>query len=274
MTYLEAIGLGALQGVAEFLPISSSGHLALAKAFLGTEDQGITVEVLLHVGTALSFAVLYARELVRLALAPRGLFVLAHRPALAELALLAVATLPAAVIGLVFKQRLEAAFADPRLISGLLVCTGVMLVATSRLRPTDGSAELGFGRAFAIGCAQAVALLPGISRSGSTLCAALLLGMPRAKAGAFSLWMGFVAVCGVVVLKADDVVRALATPRSSAGSAPMGWGPLALGVVVAFVVGVFAIRWLLASIARGKLWHFGAYCLAAGALGLALAPAP
>lgn len=262
---LIGILLGLIQGLTEFLPVSSSGHLVLAQELLGAPRPGIALEIVLHAATLL--AVLWTLRLEVAAVAGEAWGALAGLPRRGPAALreargvwlLILATIPAALAGLLLRGGIEAAFESPRAAAGCLVVTGLLLLATRRLRLRPR--ELGGRPALAMGLAQALALLPGISRSGWTVGAGLILGVASAKAVRFSFLMSVPAVLGSLILTLPDVVR-------DAG----GHGSLFLAAafLAAFLSGVAAIRWMLRIVARGRLHYFGFYCLAAGIAGWVL----
>lgn len=260
--------LGIVQGVAEFLPISSSGHLALVNA-LGAAN-GITIpettlfmEVALHLATVLAVILIFWRDLWRMITSP-------FRPATGEggyftrlwkdenghlLILTILATIPAVIIGLLFKNQLEAFFDSPSYVAIFLICTGIILLVGHLLSNGNKTIrEMGVIIALAVGCAQAVAILPGISRSGSTIVMAMLLGMGGREAARFSLIISVPAVLGAAALKAKDAL-----------TEGFSFSPgLVLGFLVALIVGYLAIHLLLRISANRRFIWFSAYCMLAG----------
>jgi undecaprenyl-diphosphatase len=260
MDWTEGIALGVVQGFTEFLPVSSSGHLVLAQALLGVRVPGILLEVTVHAATLLAVLLYFRKRLLALALSLRALArwrsaAEEEREGVRTMAALALATLPAAVAGLAFKDAVESAFEDPRLVCALLAATGVGLLAT-RFAPAPGAATTP-PRALAVGCAQALALLPGISRSGSTIAAALFLRIEGARAAEFSLLLSIPAVGGALLLEGREI------------AAVEHAGPLAAAFAAAFLSGLLAIALLFRVLQRRSFWLFGVYCLAAGAAGFA-----
>ncbi|MFA7330848.1 MAG: undecaprenyl-diphosphate phosphatase [Candidatus Delongbacteria bacterium] len=260
---LEAILLGILQGLTEFLPISSSGHLVLGEHALGLFSDGhanILFEVLLHLGTLLAVLVAYRADLAELiaALVPAW----ARRLPPAELArrrrlILAIllASIPAGVIGLTLKDPITALFGDPHLVALLLLGTAAILFVGDRLRRGDRLPEdNGPWRSLAIGLAQALAILPGISRSGSTIVAGLAVGLRPVEAARFSFLIMIPAVSGAAFLEALDLL--------GAGSGPeLPLGALLAGFLSSAVVGYLALQWLLIAIRRRSLTLFACYCV-------------
>ncbi len=252
MSELEAAALGLIQGLTEFLPVSSSGHLVMLQALLGLEQKGVVFEVALHVATLASVLIFYRRRVAELLVgALRG------RPeALRYAAKLALATVPAVLAVLAIGDFLEARFEVPATAGVCLLLTGAILWTTRRSAPRAQDAEPGWRAALLIGCAQAFAILPGISRSGATVAAALALGVAPAAAAEFSFLMSVVAVGGAAALKLPALT---ALP-------PGALGPLLIGALVALVSGVAAI-WLFVRLLRTRAFHrFAYYTWGAGAL--------
>jgi undecaprenyl-diphosphatase len=256
----EAILLGLVQGLTEFLPVSSSGHLVLAQKLLGTRQANdLTFEVMVHFGTALSILTVFRRQVWALALSP--FLSLRDRKGSAELTqagYLLLATVPAGLAGLLFKDAIEAAFLSVPRVSAALIVTGGILWCTRYL--SEGERALDAPRSFAVGLAQALAILPGISRSGSTTCVALYLGVPREQAAAFSMLMAIPVILGATALQLRKLMS---------GPLPTDtWAPLLAGTVVAYASGCVAILAFLAAVRRGRLDLFGVYCTLAGTIGL------
>ena len=268
MNWWEAAILGLIQGLTEFLPVSSSGHLVLAQHVLGAGLSGesdVTFEVFVHFGTALSICTVYARRL-------RGLGAAALRAArqpgkareqfrrdenLRMVWYVAISAVPAAGAYILFSDAIESAFADPRLASVFLLVTGLLLLLTLFCRQASGPVTA--TRAIVTGFAQACAMLPGISRSGATICAALYQNVDPRRAADFSFLMLLPVVLGGTLLKASELT-----------GAPGSWLPVAVGTLVAFLSGIAAIRVVLRVVQRGHLFYFAFYCFAVGTLGLVL----
>jgi undecaprenyl-diphosphatase len=266
MTYLYAVFLGLVQGLAEFLPVSSSGHLAILQNFLGLNEPMLFFDVMLHVGTLFAVLVFFRSEIAGVALAAAGRAPGAPGAWPASVAdgrkiilLILIASVPAGAVGLVFGDAVESAFGSVAVVGGLLLVTGAFLLAAdAKTRRDSGSgssaAMMGVAGAFIIGAAQAVALLPGISRSGATICAAIFIGVARRDAARFSFLMAIPAIAGAAVLHMKDV--------SDAGFPPMG--PILAGSAVAFISGLIALKWLISTLTRGRLLWFSIYCFAVG----------
>lgn len=284
-TWGTVLVLAIIQGIAEFLPISSSGHLVILGQLLekasGTgfrESDNLLLNVTLHFGTLLSILVV-CRHQLRLTLA---------RPKL--MAAIVVATIPAAVIGLSFKKHLESAFSTPLLAGCCLLVTAAFLAIGQRLSSNERPLEaLRFRDAWIVGAFQAIALLPGVSRSGSTIAGGLLSGLTREAAAAFSFLIAIPAIGGATLLTAIDAWKASPATmpaetkmsestrdgrgESTAGEAPVSALPpaarltpalLTAGAAVSFIVGIAALKGLLALISRRKLHWFAWYCAVAG----------
>lgn len=258
---VESVLLGLLQGLTEFLPVSSSGHLVLAQSLLpGFRQPGVLFDVLLHVGTLLAVLAYFRGDVGELlaSLLPGG------DPSRRRLALLLVAaTVPTGLIGVVFKDPLEALFHAPRAAAAMLLVTGALLWVSEVLaRPRMGLEGLGYGRALAVGVVQGLAIVPGISRSGSTIAAGTLLGIRGEDAARFSFLLSVPAVLGAVVLQAPEL----------AAVEPGAPAVYAAGVLAAFLSGLWAIRFLLAVIRRGRFRWFAVYCWCVGIGYLLLGP--
>jgi undecaprenyl-diphosphatase len=256
VTYAQAALLGALQGLGEFLPISSSAHLALAPWALRFEDPGLVFDVALHVGTLAAIAAAFGgRWWTILSGAAREPKSENGR----KLGALVLATVPGALIGLVFEKKAEAAFRDPRLIAASLLVFGLIMEACDRwgAKAREWS-KAGYGTALLVGAAQALAIVPGVSRSGSTMSAGLALGLTRESAAELSFLMAAPIIAGAALLKLRHLTAADFT------------GPFLLGVGVSALTGWFAVNSFLRWIARYGLRPYTIYrvLLAAGVFAL------
>ena len=269
MDLLTAAILGLVQALTEFLPVSSSGHLVLTKALLGVEvSHGAAFEVAVHFGTLLSVLVIFRNEVVeliraggRLVRSPGTIAAQRAEDPYTRMGLaIVVGCVPAGVVGLTMKDTLEQAFDSPTLVCGALIVTGLVLLAT--LRAPEGSGEVSITGAVLIGLAQAIAILPGVSRSGATIATAQFLGVDRNIAARYSFLLSLPVIAGATLLKVKDLLE----------SPPQGevLVALCLGAFVAFVAGLAALAWLLRLVRSGWFAHFGWYCLAVGIGGLAL----
>ena len=251
---VEVTLLSVLQGIAEFLPISSSGHLVLGKGLLGMGDVGMRLDIFLHVGTLLAIFVFYFQVIRRIIVDLEWSYVLK----------IGVSAIPAGVVGLVFMERLEEAFAAPRMVGVALIFTGFILSATKFL--PRGQKDVSFGRALWMGLAQAIAVLPGVSRSGMTIAAARIARVDSEKAAEFSFLMSAPPIAGAALL---EFLKSLKM-SGAAATAEVSWGLTIYGSVLSAIVGYFSLKMLLKSLKGRWFWIFGPYCIIAGILALAL----
>lgn len=271
MSITEAIIVGVVQGLAEFLPISSSGHIVLTQFLLGIREQGapapenIAFEVVLHMGTLVSVLFFFRATLWRLT---RSLYTAELREERKMILWLAVASVPATLAYILFKNEFKAAYGNPVLVSGLLIVTGVLLFLPNWLkRVKSGEEAIGFKTAIIMGFAQALAILPGISRSGSTIVGGLAMNGKPEKVAEFSFLMSLPAIGGgflfslkeIMDEKGGDLNGALAECFQSAYLA---------GASAAAVVGILAIYLVMGAVKKGKLSYFSYYCFSAGIGGM------
>lgn len=263
-----ALILGIIQGLTEFLPVSSSGHLVIAQGLFGVKPPGIAVEVAAHAGTLGAILAVYGRDAVRIAAGfLEGITGgAARRGREFRLALLIVlASVPAAAAGLLWKDAFEGAF-ESTIVAGFgLVATGIILLLASGTRmvglgnPHPG--DMSAGRALFVGVAQAVAIVPGISRSGFTISAGVAAGLGREDAAMFSFLLAIPAVAGATLLGLRDIASGGLPAGVSAGS-------LVIVALSAMVSGIAALRFFIGTLKRGGLRPFAFYCFAAGAAAL------
>lgn len=265
MTWWEAALLGLIQGLTEFLPVSSSGHLVLGQHLLGLASDDISFEVFVHFGTVLSIVTVYwerilsilkntflaLKEPLRLALHYRGnadfrfaVFIL-------------ITMIPTGLIYVAFKEPLEASFGNPRLAAAMLLVTGTLLLLTKLRKAPDG--PLSPLKSVLIGTAQAGAMIPGISRSGSTICTALYLNVTPEKAANFSFLMSLPVIVGATGIEALNLFETGVMTTIL---------PTLIGTAVAYASGIVAIKIVLDFVRRGNLAYFAYYCFAIGILGL------
>lgn len=263
MEYLQSILLGIVQGIAEFLPISSSGHLVLAEELLndfatgsalqlGEAESNLALNIALHLGTLFSIVVVYWRQLCLTLRQPR------------LIAAVVAATIPTGVLGILLKDPLAAVFGSPLAVGFALCGTAGLLWSAGRFDQGETElSQISLSQGFLIGLFQSVALVPGISRSGSTIVGGLWLGLQRDAAATFSFLIAVPVIAGAAVLMAAE--------QLTAGDISIAaWRAYAVGAFAAFVVGVLALKWLLALIARRKLHQFAWYCGAVGLLAIVL----
>jgi undecaprenyl-diphosphatase len=255
---LKVILLAVIQGVTEFLPVSSSGHLVLSKHFLGLEaSTGASLEIVLHAGTLVSILVFYWKKLRDTLV---GIF-RGEKDALHFAGLVILGCIPAIILGFSAKDQLEEAFSHPAFVSCTLMATGLFLIASHF--PKADSKKVGWISGLVIGLAQAVAMLPGISRSGSTIGMSRFLGIEPKQAAEYSFLMSAPLLAGVSLLYILDCCQ----EGNTSGSSVL---ELVAGFVVSAVVGYFSIKWLVSLLQRGRFWRFGIYCLSIGAITLIL----
>jgi undecaprenyl-diphosphatase len=250
----EACLLGVVQGLTEFLPVSSSGHLAVAQHFLSPlpARQKVAVDVALHVGTLVAVLGYFRRDLLAMV---RALVGRTGGWAWSWIWLLGLATVPAAVAGITLQHRIEAAFDSLPVVGACFLLTGTLLILASGVRGADrDEAALGPVDALVVGCFQALALLPGVSRSGSTIASGLFRRARGDVAARFSFLLAVPAIGGAVLLEGRELLALLPT-------APLALGA---GVVVAAVSGVVAIALVLRAVRAAKLFYFAYYCWALG----------
>jgi undecaprenyl-diphosphatase len=267
MNLIEVVILAVVQGLTEFLPISSSGHLVLADALLnsGKGSDVLDVSIALHGGTLLSILVFYWRRVLRLLSEDRRV-----------IWLLFVGTIPAVVIGLPLKyfggrplvvngvQLLETPLlSNPMLAASMLPVTGLILLLIPRIKIRDTEySKLSMLGALWIGLVQAFAILPGISRSGTTIAAGLTTGLSRRSAATFSFLLAIPAIGGAIVLDMKDQLGDFVSPTHNDGSTPIVF--LAIGVFISFVVGLAALSWVVKWLERGRLQYFAYWCIPVG----------
>lgn len=264
----ETTILAVLQGIAEFIPISSSGHLVLGKALLGVKEPGIRLDIFLHVGTLFAIAAFYWRVIWKIV---RGAFTtgdaesLPLRQSWSYIAKIVVSAIPAGVIGVLFKDQLEEFFSSPHAVGAALLFTGIVLLATKVL--PKGERDVSFLGAIVMGVAQAVAILPGVSRSGMTLAAARASKIEAAKSAEFSFLMSAPPIAGAALL---EVLKAMKESCPNCPSTETAWPLVIYGGVLAAVVGYFSLAFLLKALKSDRFWMFGPYCLLAGGITLIL----
>lgn len=253
---LPILILAIVQGITEFLPISSDGHLILTKEFLTATGQPLgktqipgqflMVEIILHIGTLLSILVVYRKEVWELLTTNRRM-----------IPLLILGTIPAAVLGLALKKLAGGVLENPYLTGVMLFLTGTLVIWGARSRPGERKlSDVTWQDALWIGTCQAFAVLPGLSRSGTTITAGLALGLNRQTAADFSFLLALPALTGAAVLELKDL--------SEAKEQPIPLAILALGAFCSFIVGIFALRWLIAWLRSGRFEWFGIWCYFAG----------
>ena len=262
MDVLEAIILGIIQGLTEFLPVSSSGHLELAKAILGdtsVPEESLTFTVVLHFATALSTLVVFRKEVAEIF---KGLFQFKWNDELKFSLKIIISMIPAVIVGLLFEKQLESFFGGKILLVGImLLVTAVLLLLADKAKNTNK--EVSFWNSVIIGISQAIAMLPGISRSGATISTSVLLGIDRTRAARFSFLMVVPLIFGKI---GKDVLSGDLNFQSSEML------PISAGFIAAFLAGLLACKWMIAIVKKSKLSYFSIYCAVVGvvAIGYAL----
>lgn len=259
MTWLEALVLGIIQGLTEFLPVSSSGHLEIGNVLLGVESNDhLLFTVIVHAATALSTIVVFKDEITQLLV---DLLKFKWNESWSFTIKILISMIPVAVVGLLFEDQVEAMFAGNMLLVGFaLIFTSVLLFFTYFKRHTIG--DVTYGNAMIIGLAQAVAIFPGVSRSGSTIATALLLGVDKVKATRFSFLMVLIPILGISLLKVKDYVEA---PAAAGDISVLA---LIVGFIAAFVSGFVACKWMISLVRKGKLTYFAIYCFIVGTIAI------
>ena len=252
--FFDVTVLSVLQGVAEFLPVSSSGHLVIGQHLLGLDVPGMRLDLMLHFGTLVSICVFYWRTIWRIVAKFEWQYVLK----------IVLSALPAIVVYFFFRDFIEGLFENAKMVGALLMFTGAILIGTRYL--PRGGRDVCWRRALLMGCAQALALLPGVSRSGMTLASARGGRIDAEKAAEFSFLMSAPLIVGGVFLEILKAFRA----SPAAQEAEISWGLTIYGAALAAVVGYFSLVVLLKALKGRWFWLFGPYCLAAGLLTLIL----
>ena len=258
MDVVDAIILGIIQGLTEFLPVSSSGHLELAKAMLGENsipEESLMITVVLHFATALSTIVVFRKDIAEIF---RGLFQFKWNDETKFSLKIIISMIPAAVIGVLFEEQLETLFGGTVLFVGfMLLITALLLWLADRAKNTGK--PVGYSNAFVIGIAQAIALLPGISRSGATISTSVLLGNDKTKAARFSFLMVVPLILGKI---AKDLLSGDLTDTTIAVT------PLIAGFLAAFIAGIAACTWMIGIVRKSKLSYFAIYCFVVGIIAI------
>ena len=263
MSWLEALILGVVQGLTEFLPVSSSGHLEIGQALLGTAgEDNLTFAVIVHTATVLSTLVILWREVAQLF---RGTFTTLQWNAEKDyVAKILVSMIPVFIVGMFFKDQVEAFFGNGLLLVGVCLLVTALLLALSewlQRRRQNAGHEVGYKDAIIIGIAQACAVLPGLSRSGSTIATGLLCGVKKESVAQFSFLMVLIPILGEAFL---DLIKLLQGEVSSS----LGVVPAVVGFVAAFVTGCFACRFMIEIVRRQRLVWFAVYCAIVGSIAI------
>lgn len=260
MSIFQSIILGIVQGLTEFLPVSSSGHIELGKVLLGIDANdfiGIEYTILVHVATALASVIVFYKDILAII---EGLLEFRNNFALNYAGKLILSSIPVVIIGLLFEKQLDALFSgNIVLVGGMLLVTALLLFLTTRVQ-SEGKV-IGYGNAIVIGLAQMCAILPGISRSGATIATALLMNVDKERAARFSFLMVLIPIFGKALLDAKTIL-------ADSSQWTLGWDITIAGFMASFISGLFACTIMLRIVKRGKLYYFSIYCVIVGVLAI------
>ncbi len=258
MSVFESLILGIIQGLTEFLPISSSGHLELGKAIFGSEaigQESLFLTLVLHLGTALSTLVVFRKDIMDLL---KGIFSIKKNDSHTFMLKIIISMIPAVIVGLFFEKQISALFdKNLFLVGSMLLLTGIILFWAERVPKTIG--EVSNQKALLIGLIQAIAILPGISRSGSTIAGALIIGIDREKAARFSFLMVLPLIFGSI---AKSLIDFKGVPEQFETI------PIVLGFFASFITGIFACKWMIGLVKKSQLIYFSFYCFILGGISL------
>ncbi len=258
MNSLEALVLGLVQGFTEYLPVSSSGHLTIGAALFGINGaDNLTFTIMVHVATVLSTLVILWREIDWIL---KGLFKFQMNDETKYALNILVSMIPVGIVGVFFKDKVETVFGSGLLIVGIMLLVTALLLTFSYYAKPRQRENISLWHAFLIGVGQALAVLPGLSRSGTTIATGLLLGNKKEKMAQFSFLMVIPPILGEALL---DLLKGLKGEEALGGIDTL---PMVVGFVAAFVSGCIACKWMINVVKRGKLIYFGIYCAIAGVL--------
>jgi undecaprenyl-diphosphatase len=268
MGILEAVIIGIVQGLSEFLPVSSSGHIELAKEVLQVPEEGMLFTIVVHAATALSTILIFWKDIVELI---KGLLQFKWNEQFKFSLNIVISMMPAVFVGLMFEDEIEVFFTGNILLVGfmLLVTGGVLFMAD---RAKSSSKGVGVKEAIIIGISQAIAILPGISRSGATIGTSVLLGVDRSKAARFSFLMVVPLILGKMAkdLMSGDLFEVDSTTGEMLLSSSSTTALIA-GFIAAFVTGIFACKWMICLVKKAKLKYFSYYCFVIGTVAIVYA---
>ena len=257
MDWLEALILGIIQGLTEFLPVSSSGHLELGKAILGVNaEKSLAFTVVVHGATVLSTIVVFYKDIWQLI---TGLFAFKWNEETQYIAKIFISMIPVIILGMFFKEEVESFFTGNVLLVGsMLLITALLLASTYLIKQNEK--KISYSNSFIIGIAQTFAVLPGISRSGATISTGLLLGNRKANVARFSFLMVLIPILGANFKDIYD--------GGMQGDNGIGAIPLLVGFLAAFISGLLACRWMIGIVKKGRLIYFAAYCFIIGSIAI------
>uniref|UniRef100_UPI003FEF9402 undecaprenyl-diphosphate phosphatase n=1 Tax=Alloprevotella sp. TaxID=1872471 RepID=UPI003FEF9402 len=269
MNTFQALLMGLLQGLTEYLPVSSSGHLTIASTLFGIDgEENMLFTIMVHVATVLSTIVILGGEIWKIIkgmfgpLNPGAKGLNCLNPDQRYVLNILVSMIPIGIVGVFFKDQVEAIFGSGMTIVGIcLLVTALLLTFSYYARPRERE-SISLGHAFIIGLAQAIAVLPGLSRSGSTIATGLMLGEKKSNMAQFSFLMVIPPILGEALL---DVLKMV---KGESLGAEIGWMPLTVGFLAAFISGCVACKWMIGIVKKGKLIYFAYYCAIAGVISL------
>ncbi len=263
MSWIEALILGILQGLTEYLPVSSSGHLAIGSALFGIEgEDNLTFTIVVHVATVLSTLVILWKEINWIF---RGLFKFQMNEETRYVVNIIISMIPIGIIGVFFKDYVEDIFGSGLLVVGCMLLITALLLTYSYYAKPRPKEKISMKDAFIIGLAQACAVLPGLSRSGSTIATGLILGNKKESLAQFSFLMVIPPILGEALLDGMKIVK-----DASVAGAEISTLSLIVGFLAAFISGCIACKWMINIVKKGKLIYFGIYCAIAGILTIIL----
>lgn len=253
MTLFEAFILGMVQGLTEFLPVSSSGHIQIGSFLFGIDPkENLLFSVIVHGATVLSTIIVLRKDIVDII---TQLLKFEWNKETKFVVNILISMIPVFIVGMFFKEQVEAFFEKQIIfVAGMLMITGLLLSATQFLKTFDNTGDVTPMKAFIIGMAQAFAVLPGISRSGATIATGMILGVEKEEATKFSFLMVIIPILGISLLQVKDIIESPAAATSIPTSS------LIVGFFSALIFGVLACRWMLSIVRKGKLMYFATYC--------------
>ena len=259
MDVINAIILGIIQGITEFLPVSSSGHLEIVKTILGESkaaEESLLMTVVLHFATALSTIIIFRKDILEIF---RGLLQFKNNESFRFSLKIVLSMIPAAIVGVFFNEEIEALFGGKlTLVGGMLIITGLLLLLADKAKESEKQVDI--KNALLIGISQAIAIFPGISRSGATISTAVILGIDKEKAARFSFLMVVPLILGKI---AKDILSGDIQYESTT------FLPLVIGFLAAFITGIIACKWMIKLVKSSQLKYFAYYCFAVGAIVIA-----
>lgn len=258
MTWIEALILGLIQGLTEFLPVSSSGHLEIGKVLLNVEvKEDLSFTILVHFATVLSTITVFFGEIKELS---RGLFAFRWNAETKYVARILLSMIPVLIVGILFKDEVESLFSgNLTLVGGALLVTATLLLSTQLVKA--GTKKIPYLDALLMGLAQAIAVIPGISRSGATISAGLLLKNDRSEVARFSFLMVLIPIIGAAMLDIFTLSSSNGEPAISASS-------LIIGFIAAYISGYLACTWMIRLVKKGNLYWFALYCAVVGVIAI------